>query len=132
MYKINLANLSRATAQEVFDQVVTHLRHQKVQSVSDDHMGMCMYRDGKGNMCAAGCLISDDEYNIRFDTDIDGTIGVGWRDLIERRVVLSTHDRLISKLQNIHDSCNDIDEWEKRFEYIAIEFNLNFVKQGEV
>lgn len=47
------------TKQEVFDKVATHLLTQKKRSYDN---GACVYRAKDGSMCAAGCLIPDEEY----------------------------------------------------------------------
>lgn len=62
---ITLKNLHEATAQQVFTQVATHLLTQKERSFVIDDRGeeLCAYRGDNGLKCAAGCLISNDEYN---------------------------------------------------------------------
>ena len=47
------------TKQEVFDKVATHLLTQNKRSLEDTS---CVYRAKDGSMCAAGCLIPDEEY----------------------------------------------------------------------
>ena len=57
---ITLATLPQATAQQVFDQVKTHMMAQYAKSVGQNS-DVCLYRGPDGLKCAAGCLISDEE-----------------------------------------------------------------------
>ena len=98
---ITLATLSQATAQEVFDQVATHLLKQKTRSTSENG---CAYRGPNGLKCAAGCLISDEEYK----PDMEGAV---WTRLFYNGYVSSHHMELIRGLQIIHDSYPPA-EWE--------------------
>ena len=66
---ITLKTLGKATAQEVFDQVATHLLTQNERSLDG---ASCSYRNCDGLKCAAGCLISDDEYDNQME-------GIDWR-----------------------------------------------------
>lgn len=109
---ITLKTLPDATAQQVFDQVVTHLRKQGQQSLGSD--GDCAYRGRYGLMCAAGCLIADDEYDQHFDTAYDTT----WDKHVERGNFPSDHRDLIKSLQVIHDD-TEVSEWERDFKELA-------------
>lgn len=54
---ISLKNLHQATAQQVFDQVVGHLRSQGQKSQAVLKLGVvtaCVYRNPDGLKCAAG------------------------------------------------------------------------------
>lgn len=99
--KITLKNLHEATAQEVFDQVKNHLINQGEQSLNSG--GLCLYRNANGLSCAAGCLISEEEYSTNFEMNL-------WGDLIKKNLVPSTHSDLIGELQQIHD------QWEESAE----------------
>jgi hypothetical protein len=55
---ITLETLPQATAQEVFDQVATHLLTQRQRSTTK---GNCAYRGDDGLKCAAGCLLGPDD-----------------------------------------------------------------------
>ena len=125
---ITLATLPTATAQEVFDQVVNHLRQQGEKSI--DKNGNCCYRHtdaGKTTRCAAGCLISDDEY----DQGLMETLL--WRPNSHKWVpeehahkwVPEEHAHIIRELQRIHDGCN-VDDWEARLEQLAERHGLNY------
>lgn len=121
---ITLKTLPEASAQAVYDQVVTHMLTQKAQSLSAANT--CAYRGSNGLMCAAGCLIADDEYNPDMD-DIDGKC---WSSLIFDHGITDVHSTLIETLQSVHDS-NDPAEsgsiavWVGDLRNVADDFNLN-------
>lgn len=113
---ITLKTLHEATEQEVFDQVANHLLMQMEKSGRSN--GTCMYRNFSGLKCAAGCLISDEEYEERFE-------GFSWYKLIEREQVPKYHERLIHKLQLIHDNY-EVCDWKDELKDIAESFNLEW------
>jgi hypothetical protein len=92
-----LFNYRTATELELIDYVTDHLLKQGVRSF-DANSGGCRYRDDNGNKCAAGCLISDDEYN----PSMEGSV---WINIVRGHwgVLSDTHADLIAKLQDIHD-----------------------------
>lgn len=116
---ITLATLPQATEQEVFDQVVRHMLTQGERSEND--IG-CVYRGPNGLKCAAGCLISDEEYNSDMDNNPEGT---SWQDLSARDEVPSKHLALISVLQRIHDGIGTQD-WPEALEREARGRGLKF------
>lgn len=122
---ITLKTLPQATAQEVFDQVINHLAHQKVRSIEEDYGLTCRYRyeksDGTVLKCAAGCLIDDDEYYSHFERK-------SWIVLIERKMVPEDHQHLIADLQKAHDFgfTNGGRLLASSLIEIAKTFNLNF------
>jgi hypothetical protein len=89
--------------QEIFDKVASHLITQGVQAVRNRWVGYpsCAYRGDNGTMCAAGCLIPDEEYNPEFE-------GLPWMDVrpdIPSLASLTDKDHdLISSLQYVHDN----------------------------
>lgn len=91
---ITLKTLDTATDQEVFDQVVEHLLKQKVQS---RHAAGCAYRGDGGLKCAAGCLISDDEYSEEFENWPWSELACNLPNFPKK------HSGLIQELQRIHD-----------------------------
>lgn len=137
MQNITLATLKDATEQQVFDQVVAHLRKQGEKSTVAGS-NQCKYRttrtaeDGQAVplMCAAGCLISDEEYNPRMDSS---DMGSSWESLVAYGVIPDHHKNLIQRLQNTHDGSNP-EFWEADFAHIADVFGLTIplVEQGEV
>lgn len=114
--RITLATLPQATAQEVFDQVKEHLLTQKAKSVSA--RGNCAYRGEGGMMCAAGCLMSDTQYDPYMDNEVDSS----WNTLVTERWVPSDHSDLIQKLQNIHDGSSA--DWADEMKELANSLNL--------
>ena len=117
---ITLATLPQATEQEVFDQVANHLLTQNKKCIGK--LGTCKYHAG-GLMCAAGVLISEEEYNI--GTTSDGTnlfeANGGWFSLVCDVFVPDAHASLIGKLQIIHHRKYP-SEW--RWHLISLATNL--------
>lgn len=93
---ITLKTLQKATAQEVFNQVSTHLLKQKETSWRNGGTA-CAYKSGNLK-CAAGCLIADDEYDAEKFEDKP------WDFLRIHGVVPKKHSQLIYDLQIIHDT----------------------------
>ncbi|MCI0527846.1 MAG: hypothetical protein L0Y56_10460, partial [Nitrospira sp.] len=93
---ITLKTLASATQQEIFNQVAGHLIAQNEKSLSPIGIG-CRYRGEAGCKCAAGCLISDEEYGPDWE-------GKSWFQLIEAGVVPEQNKDLIGELQNVHDN----------------------------
>jgi hypothetical protein len=113
---ITLATLPQATAQEVFDQVAIHLLTQGEKAVKD---GTCLYRTESGLKCAAGALMSDEEYAALPENDRKSS----WRNLVYATLAPFEHVDLINSLQHIHDSAN-VDNWERYLLITARDFNL--------
>ena len=107
--KITLATLQEASAQEVFDQVATHLLEQKKKAA--DGNDVCSYRADGGLKCAAGCLIATEEYLEEFE-------GINWNGLVDTARVPATHKLLIGDLQYLHDHTAP-DTWQARLEKLA-------------
>lgn len=118
--RITLKTLGQATAQEVFDQVATHLLTQNKRSMLKFDADICAYRGDDGLKCAAGCLISDDEYNKELME------GFTWADMLDRLAagVSTKHNKLISKLQHIHDGIK-CDLWLGPLRGVATAFELS-------
>jgi hypothetical protein len=114
---VTLKNLHEATAQQVFTQVATHLLTQKSRSTvyTPDNGETCAYRNGNGLMCAAGCLIADDEYEPGMDN-----INANWAGLqLHGYVKTQKHSNLISDLQYIHDRVKNTKEWKRELTKLA-------------
>lgn len=116
---ITLATLAQATAQEVFDQVATHLLKQNQKALMSGFG--CQYRY-EGLKCAAGCLISDEEYSPKFEVG-GSPMGGGWRTLVGYNVVPYAHDDLISCLQSVHDGYL-VSEWPRHLDRVASQYGL--------
>jgi hypothetical protein len=106
---ISLQTLHKATAQEVFDQVASHLLTQKSKS-QDDELS-CRYRGNDGTSCAAGCLISDSEYNEIME-------GQTWQTLVYNKRAPDAHMYLIAELQAAHDNAAE-GLWKLQLELVA-------------
>lgn len=123
--RITLANLEQATAQQVFDQVANHLLTQKkVCKTIEDGMDLgCAYRSTDGTLaCAAGCLISDEEFKTRGIDEIN--TGVGWLGVIDELSITNKHSDLIGNLQDVHDS-GATERWLEMLYVVANKFDLN-------
>lgn len=125
---ITLATLKDATAQQVFDQVSTHLLTQMKQSSGYDRHEdfQCYYRSGEGRSlkCAAGCLIADDEYVLAMDEPYKCS-GTAWEAIIEAGHAPRTHELLITQLQWVHDSFLPL-AWAEHLKELATEFGLEY------
>lgn len=113
---ITLATLPQATAQQVYDQVKEHLLKQMKKSTGQNNTLLCMYRGASGLKCAAGCLISDDEYYPKMEE-------VSWDDLVTDDKVTPIHSALISELQDLHDFCSP-EHWGTYLTNLAQKYNL--------
>jgi hypothetical protein len=117
---ITLATLNEATEQAIFDQVGKHLLTQNKKSERNDK---CVYRSPEGLKCAAGCLISDEEYNPAMDSDGEGT---SWESLIKRELIeTDKHKFIIRDLQRIHDD-HYPDRWKSKLQDFAETNNLQW------
>lgn len=105
------------TEQEVFDKVAEHLLTQHRQSLLSS--GKCAYRGENGLMCAAGCLIPDDLYDLSMEC-------LDWEQLVKNKFIPEhQHYNLIDNLQYVHDSFFPIG-WKAKLREIAFEFDLEF------
>lgn len=115
---ITLATLPDATAQEVFEQVANHLLDQGERSEENES---CKYRYTKANgrvlSCAAGCLMSDEEYSESYEKR-------EWDTLVYNRRVPRSHDSLIRNLQQIHDGV-EVSQWKIGLINLAKSFDLD-------
>jgi len=121
MSKITLANLATATSQQVFDQTAVHLLTQGVKSF-DEENHECRYRGPENRMCAAGCLMTDEEYAaLQTDGAVEGTI---WGGVVDGHSLTHQHEDLIRDLQKVHDNCNE-EDWKENLIALAAHHNLN-------
>ncbi len=100
------------TAQEVFDKVVEHLLTQNARSCAADQT--CAYRGERGLMCAAGCLIPDDQYDESME-------GIDWLKLD----LSDAHRDLIDNLQSVHDGI-EVAYWKEHLRDVARDHKLEF------
>lgn len=85
------------TQQELYDFVALHLLKQGWPSMLGED---CAYRDGKGGKCAAGCLITDDEYT----PNGIGIEGLSWAAAVDRAGITYHEVDFIYALQIAHDN----------------------------
>ena len=117
--QITLANLHEATEQQVFEQVANHLIKQGVRSIEK---GRCLYRSSDGKMCAAGCLMSDSEYDPEMDKIFKGGI---WGVLVDNKLAPVAHKDFIRQLQILHDGHNDFSDFRKELIAFGLGNDLN-------
>jgi len=123
---ITLATLKDATRQQIFDQVARHLLKQGKRAVSAQ--GRCKYRTDDGLKCAAGCLISDEEYDSNFE------MRGSWPSVVTyaSSTVTHVHEQFITELQRMHDKTptliEEIDgvDFTARLSAFAQEYGLQF------
>jgi hypothetical protein len=106
--------------QEIFNLVYTKLAAQGCPSVDDK--GMCRYRGPNGTKCAAGYLISEENYS----PDLEG-LRVDNLAVWEAVNLPYEHFDLICALQSAHDHFMTIsfEEWKAKMRRIAAQFKLN-------
>ena len=93
---MKLSDLHSMTSLQVFEFVKTHLLNQNKRSLLS-YRNQCAYRgDETKLMCAAGCLISDEEYQLTWENN-------SWSSLVMKGIVPNAHFKLIDRLQEIHD-----------------------------
>lgn len=117
--KITLKTLHLATQQQVFDKVALHLLKQDKKSERPGMTGdpNCKYRHGN-LMCAAGCLMADDEYDAEFE-------GANWHGIVYgKKVAPEIHFELIKALQVVHDRYYP-HAWPARLHHVAMKFDLS-------
>lgn len=111
---ITLATLNDATPQQVFDQIVKHLRNQNERS--ENEFGRCKYLQGDLK-CAAGCFIDKHEYR----KDMEGKMFF----TIAADLSIKNNIDLITEFQRLHDR-NHSKHWEEKFSKLAIAYKLNY------
>ena len=124
--QIDISCLAEATAQEVFDTIARHMLTQNERCTLTESVDTprCLYRletQGRVLKCAAGCLISDSQYNPNMEN-------VRWSGLTDAKSEFrfsSNHAGLITACQDIHD-CKYIlaSEWPQELLGIAQRYNL--------
>ena len=112
---VTLKTLPISTRQEVFNQIANHLLSQRKSSTNRD---WCAYRGSGGLKCAAGCLISDQEYCEKME-------GNSWDLLVSKEMVPEAHQDLIVKLQRVHDF-QSVRNWKRCIQKAAMELGLEW------
>lgn len=124
------------TAQQIFDQVATHLLTQKEPSLAEDKK-TCLYYAPDGKKCAVGCLIKDEYYTKGLEYYSVNAVSV--EEAVRQSLGLTKEDftpeleALLLSLQRVHDygayltSGNVFDFWKKELDCVAYQHNLLFV-----
>ena len=130
-----MADCNSLTPQQVFDQVVSHLRTQRCRSFDANS---CRYRfecsDGRVLKCAAGVLIRDDEYREWMDKGISTyfpNIMDDARCPESMKERLGPHLNLITMLQRVHDQYYNPGQWEKQLEKVSAQYGLTYLPPQE-
>ena len=90
------------TAQEAFDDVVTHLASMTERSVDEE--GTCVYRGKNGNRCAIGGIITDEEYKRGIEGSRVSAIAYSLPHFVEN---YGEHTMMLGMLQRIHDKASN-------------------------
>jgi hypothetical protein len=139
------------TDQQIYDKIATHLLTQNRKAMVKGFNGqeMCKYRTPEGLKCAIGCLIADEDYNVKLEhagtvktvfLPYDGGQLLGPVEMIEaqnnlRRLIFKGLDcrddyipdvtrRLLDELQSVHDHSQPKD-WNRNLTNLAVIYNLN-------
>ncbi len=121
------------SSQQIFDTVVDHLRKQNSKSVMYNKDGsvelrwkgnvdnpICLYRSKDGKKCAAGVVITDEEYRPEMEgKNISAVISMFVLDH------LKSHEVLLKDLQDVHDNYV-VSVWEERFRGLANKYSLTY------
>ena len=116
---MNFADHVALGKQHLFDVMVNHLRQQGGRSRLE-HEAQCAYRGTDGDMCAVGCLISDEEYCPTMERN-------GIQKLEISEGIPSDVLQLLSDMQTTHDQTS-VDFWEDDFAFTARKFNLKYTE----
>lgn len=116
---MNFADHVALGKQHLFDEMVNHLRQQGGRSRLE-HAAQCAYRGADGDMCAVGCLISDEEYCPTMEGS--GVQGLGISEGIPPDVL-----QLLNDMQVTHDQ-TALQFWEEDFAFTARKFNLKYTE----
>lgn len=113
--------------QEVFDKVCEHLVKQGVKSrrfINED--SVCAYRGENGLMCAVGCLIPDELYNVNFEGFTPFHINrnhCGVFNTIFGETLTKEDFDFLRELQHVHDEYA-VAFWGIKLKEVAERFSL--------
>lgn len=105
-------NFREMIAQQVFDAAARHLILQNKKSTSDSG-GTCAYRGPDGCKCGAGIFLTDTEASAHEGETWPGVFMPGFGQ---------EHQRLISKLQFVHDF-RSAEQWPAELRMLAALFD---------
>lgn len=114
----SLATIMQASLQDIFDTVAKHLLNQNIKSTRNSIIWASgAYRGFDGTKCAAGCLISDEEYRPEME-------GQFITSLLGKNTLLTPHGRLLQDLQRLHDRTGP-SAWRNELNQLASKYNLS-------
>lgn len=127
-----------ATAQEVFDRSLNHLRAQGCISMSDTGTSVCAYWNKDGLHCAIGIFIRPEEYRLWMEGKRVDALLLSedcptrlYNELLPHLV--RPGDRhsmgLLERIQGIHDR-SPVSDWEYQFQILAEDFNLTYTPKA--
>lgn len=113
--------------QEIFDKVVKHLRLQNCKATNG---AFCVYRTSDNLKCAIGCLIEDEEYDLKMEGYLNLLLLFAqFPHLNISKLIRYEKDdntmHLLARLQVIHDKRN-VEDWENEFEFTSEQYNLSY------
>jgi hypothetical protein len=121
--------LLKDESQDIFDDMVAHLRLQNKRAVVELDNGLirCQYRLPDGLKCAVGCLIPDTDYDkIMEHKELHTVLQMLNKPLSDK---LLRHEELLCRMQRIHDD-EHVEDWETRFAQLAHDLGLLFVNKN--
>lgn len=112
--------------QQAFNQMVEHLRKQKKRSY-EESISTCLYRGPNGLKCAIGALIPDELYREEMEGMAVTRLLINEQNKYPKLYELfeQVDSQFLSEMQDIHDF-NPIEQWERRFELCAGDYNLDY------
>jgi len=118
---MNLTTINNYSLQEIFDFISNHLLTQNERSgdVGYRKMFSCKYKSSTGLKCAVGCLMSDEEYDVKLEG-----YGINSNKFNKFNISEDRKD-LLRALQMIHDSIKP-DSWKRELEMFAKNLHLEF------
>lgn len=125
------------THQKAFDHVAAHIAQQGERSTTffkGDSAPTCAYRGENGLMCAAGCLISDENYTEGFECRSLGEGGVRrldadaiWDAIVRSTGLDADAWTLVYSLQAVHDGGGPY-TWKHDLWSLAERFGLSMTE----
>lgn len=108
--------------QEIFNKVSNHLITQNSQA--RDEKNNCRYRADDGKMCAAGCLIPDEDYKPYWEVTSVHNSNSNSISMYFKSKYTTEEVELISRLQTIHD-WEPVTNWKYMLIHTGKEYKLD-------
>lgn len=110
------------TDQELYDRVKSHLLTQQARAETMPG-GACRYRAPDGRRCAIGCLISDDQYQSKFEGHAVSGAKECCKQLRRAAGISEQQLDMAESLQGIHDY-TAVPLWEGKLRDLAVRYGL--------